>query len=92
MGGVNREVLRCIGSLDGAKAERAVRRKGPGQRDGRALPSRVAAFINGANRSGNSREELEATSVEDMFRMKGLTMLRAQPLQPYFIGVSAAAK
>jgi hypothetical protein len=93
MGGLNREVLRCsLGSLAGAKAERAVRRKGPGQREGRTLPGGMAASINGADRSGNSREELKATSVEVMFRMKGLTMLWAQSHQPYFIGVTAAVK
>jgi hypothetical protein len=64
------------------------RRKGRAQ----TLPSPVAAFSNDANRSGNSREELNATIIEVVVRMKGLTMLRTQPHPPYSIGVTAEAK
>jgi hypothetical protein len=82
-----REVLACrVGCLTGVKAKQRC-----AHRERRALPNLVAA-VSGANRGGNSCEELKPTSVEVMVLMKGLTMLRASSYQPYSIGVIAAAK
>ena len=74
------------------KPERTQRGKGRAHRERQVAPSFVGAVISGANRGGNSREELKATSVEVIFLMNGLTMLRAQSHQPYAIRVIAAAK